>query len=284
MKIKKHIQIILLIMTLCVLIIIGCVYGIRQYAMTKSNEEYEEYISDSIQETIDEERLFRFAENILEETYKGKVALIDSRMTLLEADGHDRYLVKVESVGVNSKEKVDLYRYYMILQRTPQDELYMMPFGLEMLVGEIEQVKEDVLISMLKVTNSWEMSQSEVLDKWNNTMENTYYNNLKQATEEINNMYYLQSLICFVNDYIYKNGEKAFLPIGGDSVERELLDFSVREVKNREMQEENVVTVVGKLRVYGKEWIKDYKVEMMYTVEMDEEGNFNIEKQKGFIR
>ncbi|MDA3730717.1 hypothetical protein PBV87_04280 [Niameybacter massiliensis] len=284
MKIKKNILIILLIMALCVLVIIGCVYGMREYSITKANDKYEEHISESSEESIDKERLFKFAENILEETYRGKVALIDSRMTLLEADGHDRYLVKVESVGVNSKEKIDLYHYYMILQRTAQDELYMMPFGLESLVGEVEQIKEDVLISMLKVTNSWEMSQSEVLDKWNKSMENTYYNNLKQATEEINNMYYLQSLICFVNDYIYKNGENAFLPIGGDSVERELIDFAVREVKNREMQEENIVTVVGKLRVYGKEWIKDYKVEMMYTIEMDEQGNFNIEEQKGFIR
>ncbi|MEG0846775.1 MAG: hypothetical protein RR090_01480 [Niameybacter sp.] len=264
--------------------IIGCLKQPSTDLTSIEHKIIEETSHVDLEGDIEKERLFQFANSILEETFKGKVALVDHQMDLISQDGHDRYFVKVEGVGINEQQKVDIYHYYMILQRTTQDELYMMPFGLEVLKGEVDKIEEDILISMLKLTNGWEMSQEEVLDKWRNNMEGEYYNNLKQVTLDINNLYYLQSLMCFVNEYIYTNEEEAFLKIGGEHVKRDLLDFTIREIKNKDMQEENTVIVTGKLRVYGTEWIKDYLIEMSYKIAMDEKGRFHIVGQDGIIQ
>lgn len=104
----------------------------------------------------EKERLFKFSLNILEKTLKGKIALIDPELVTLETDACNRYFLKIEGIGIDDKRGIDLYHFYFILQKSQEDKLYMMPFGLEVLIGDVDNVKEDILISMLKYTNEWE--------------------------------------------------------------------------------------------------------------------------------
>ena len=144
----------------CILVFLGQITGwIKQdkIAQTEPPMALEsQHISVPPRNIEEQDRLFKFSQNILEEAFKGKVALVDPRLVTVEEDGYNKYFLKIEGIGINTMQAIDLYHCYFILQKSEQDELYMMPSGLEVLVGQVDNVKEDILISMLKLTNEWE--------------------------------------------------------------------------------------------------------------------------------
>lgn len=144
----------------CILILIGLSIGYFKKEIPAGTESVlkTEAVSMPQIDTEEQERLFKFSLSILEESLKGKIALIDPRLVALEEDGYNRYFLKIEGIGVDNRQTIDLYHFYFILQKSQDDKLYMMPSGTHVLIGEVDNVKEDILISMLKFINEWEIN------------------------------------------------------------------------------------------------------------------------------
>nr|WP_307988978.1 hypothetical protein [uncultured Niameybacter sp.] len=144
----------------CILILIGLSIGCFKKEIPAGTESVlkTEVVSMPQIDTEEQERLFNFSLSILEESLKGKIALIDPRLVALEEDGYNRYFLKIEGIGVDNRQTIDLYHFYFILQKSQDDKLYMMPSGSQVLIGEVDNVKEDILISMLKFINEWEIN------------------------------------------------------------------------------------------------------------------------------
>lgn len=141
----------------CMLIVMGLSIGYckkQTQSETKKVLKPEALLTTSISET-QKEHLFKFALSMLENQSRGKLALIDPRLINVEEDGHNRYFLKIEGIGINNKQIIDLYHFYFILYESNENVLYIMPSGSQVLVGEVERVKEDILISMLKLINDW---------------------------------------------------------------------------------------------------------------------------------
>lgn len=144
----------------CILILIGLsMVCFKKEIPTETKTVLKpEVISMPQIDTEEKERLFKFALSILEQNLKGKIALIDPRLVALEEDGYNRYFLKIEGIGIDDRQTIDLYHFYFIIEKSQEDKLYMMPSGSQVLIGEVDNVKEDILISMLKYINQWEIN------------------------------------------------------------------------------------------------------------------------------
>lgn len=116
------------------------------------------------------EDLFKYAKDIMEEYLGEELAIIDPGIISIQTDGFNRYLVELNSIGINNSYEVDLYYYYMVIQKNNEGRLYMTPFGIEIVKGEIEKVRKDLLVSMLKMMNNWGIKPDEQWKRWQEAM------------------------------------------------------------------------------------------------------------------
>lgn len=92
------------------------------------------------------------------------MAIIDER--LIAHDQYDRYLVEIDTVAINKNEGSGFYTYYIVIQENTESELYVLPFGVEVIQDNIETLKREIVISMMKVVNGWGSSAEEFEARW----------------------------------------------------------------------------------------------------------------------
>lgn len=233
------------------------------------------------------EDFLEFAKKTLERYFAEDLAIIDPSIRSIQTDGLHRYLVMLDSIGMDSDYNIDLYHYYMVIHKSPDNRLYMMPFGIEVVKGEIEKVRQDLLVSMLKSVNGWGLEEEKAWQRWQNAMMKMNYKN-NETTNEIKHntetIFYVQSLICFINEYITSMPDQAFMQISKTGLYQEVLDFEIKSITDVNNHEESFAVVEGKVRVYEKERIRDYQVEMTYKLISNPDRTFTIIHQKGQVK
>lgn len=235
----------------------------------------------------EKERFLEFAKQTLDRYFEEELAIIDPTIRSIQTDGLHKYFVTLDSIGIDNKHHIDVYRYYMIIHKGAQNELYMMPFGIEVAKGEIDKVKQDLLVSMLKSVNGWGLQYDEVWKRWQDAMVNMNYKNNESTNEQRHNaetMFYVQSLICFINEYITNRPDEAFMQISKTGLYQEILDFEIKSITDVNNHKEAYAVIEGKVRVYEKERIYDYQVEMTYTLISNPDRTFTITHQKGQVK
>lgn len=230
---------------------------------------------------------FEFAKKALEAYFEEDLAIIDPAIRSIQTDGLQKYFITLDSIGIDNEYNVDLYHYYMVIHRNPEDKLYVMPFGIEVVKGEIDKVKQDLLTSMLKSVNGWGLEHEKTWQRWQDVMVNMNYKNAESRQGRIHTtetIFYVQGLICFINEYITNMPNEAFMQISKTGVYKEVLDFEIKSITDVNQHEESYAIVEGKVRVYEKERIHDYQVEMTYKIKRNTDGSFTVVHQMGQVK
>lgn len=246
-----------------------------------------EYIQETPVTEEESEYFFEFAKKTLETYLKEDLAIIDPTIRSIQTDGLQKYFITLDSIGIDNEYNVDIYHYYMIIHKNPDDRLYVMPFGIEIVKGEMDKVRQDLLTSMLKSVNGWGLEHEETWERWQDIMVNMNYKNveaLPQRGHTSETIFYVQSLICFINDYITNMPDQAFIQISQNGLYQKLLDFEIKSITDVNQHKESYAVVEGTVRVYGQEHIHDYKVEMTYKVKKNRDGSFTIIQQTGIVK
>ena len=288
MKIKRCIM-------CMIVLIIGAIAGFIYlfFRIDKRNYFYDTQAINESKEARQEpsvtanemEDLSVYIKKLIDEYLEEELAIIDPSIKSIQADGLNRYLVELDCVGIDNSYDIDMYHYYMVIHKNNEGRLYMMPFGMEVVKGEIEKVRQDLLVSMLKMVNSWGLKPDEEWRRWQETMLKMNYKNKEDAqVSEVGTVFYVQRLMSFINDYIVNNPEEAFIRVSKKGLYQEILDFEMMSITNINDQKECHAKVEAKVRVYENESIRDYQVEMTYEVVTHTDGTFRITEQKGRIK
>ena len=97
-------------------------------------------------------------------------------------------------------------------------------------------------------------------------------------------IFYVQSLICFINEYITNMPDEAFMQISKDGLYQKVLDFEIKSITDVNQHEESYAIVEGTVRVYEKERIHDYQVEMTYKIKRNRDRSFTVVHQMGQVK
>ena len=233
------------------------------------------------------EYFFEFAKKTLENYLNDELAIIDPTIRSIQTDGLQKYFITLDSIGIDNKHNVDIYHYYMIIHKNPDNKLYVMPFGIEVVKEEMDKVRQDLLTSMLKFVNGWGLGHEETWERWQEIMVNMNYKNVESVQERrytSETIFYVQSLICFINEYITNMPDQAFIQISQNGLYQKVLDFEIKSITDVNQHKESYAVVEGTVRVYGQEHIHDYKVEMTYKVKKNKDRSFTIVQQTGIVK
>lgn len=231
------------------------------------------------------EDLSVYTKKLIDEYLEEELAIIDPVIKSIQTDGLNRYLVQLDCVGIDNNYDIDMYHYYMVIHKNSEGRLYMMPFGIEVIKGDIEKVRQDLLVSMLKMVNSWGLEPDEEWGRWQETMLKMNYKNKENAQDNsVHTVFYVQRLMSFIDDYIVNNPEEAFIKVSKKGLYQEILDFEMMSITNINDRKECHAKVEAKVRVYENESIRDYQVEMIYKIITHADGTFRITEQKGRIK
>ena len=233
------------------------------------------------------EYFFEFAKKTLENYLQEELAIIDPTIRSIQTDGLQKYFITLDSIGIDNEYNVDIYHYYMIIHKNPDNKLYVMPFGIEVVKGETDKVRQDLLMSMLKSINGWGLEHEKTWERWQEIMVNMNYKNVESLQEHYHTsetIFYVQSLICFINEYITNSPDQAFIQISQNGLYQKVLDFEIKSITDVNQHEESYAVVEGTVRVYGQEHIHDYKVEMTYKVKKNSDRSFKIVQQTGIVK
>lgn len=233
------------------------------------------------------EYFFAFAKKALETYLEEDLAIIDPAIRSIQTDGLQKYFITLDSIGIDNEYNVDIYHYYMVIHRNPEDKLYVMPFGIEVVKGEVDKVRQDLLTSMLKSVNGWGLEHEKTWERWQDVMVNMNYKNAESRQGRMHTtetIFYVQSLICFINEYITNMPDEAFMQISKDGLYQKVLDFEIKSITDVNQHEESYAIVEGTVRVYEKERIHDYQVEMTYKIKRNRDRSFTVVHQMGQVK
>lgn len=290
MKVKRYI--------LCMIVLIIGIIASSIYLFDRGNKQDNAHNDLVIKQAVKEDShdmitskeadyFFEFAKQALESYAETHLAIIDPVIRSIQTDGLNRYFISIECIGINNDYEVEPYYCYMIIYKNSMGELGMMPFGIEIIKGNAEKIKQDLLISMLKTINGWGLESDEAKKRWQETIIGMKYANEDNEQEiqvDLGTVFYVQQVIDFINGYISDYPEEAFIKISANGIYQELLDFEIKSISSIRDYQECIVKVDGKIRIYEEESIRDYLVEMTYTVVTEPDGTFVIIRQKGKIK
>jgi hypothetical protein len=100
-----------------------------------------------------EHPVLRFASEIVENHVVEGIAMIPVYSCILDQDAHGKYLAEVGAVGIDEENNTSIYTYYIILDN--KESLSVAPNGIEVFKDQLDQVKKDLIVSMMKVLNNW---------------------------------------------------------------------------------------------------------------------------------
>ena len=147
---KKHIYYFIIIL----IPVIGLgIYGYRVKPTVSTDE-----LPENRLQVIDEKNeinIWPRIETLTEQlSYEG-LCVIDMIPVSLEQDAYNRYFAIFQVLGIDEKEKIDVYDYYMVLQEARDEELYIRPKGVKIVKCEGNQMKSNVIISTMKIIHNW---------------------------------------------------------------------------------------------------------------------------------
>lgn len=188
--------------------------------MTQQIKQKKEEINNSVVESMrtlsteEEDLIKKFAIDIVD-TYPVKgYAMVVLGSNVIANDQHNRYLVEIDTVAVNNKGGSGLYTYYIVVQESTEGQYYSLPFGIEVIKDNVDSLKREIIISTIKVVNGWGSSSEEFEKRWNAVLEEKSSNiiaenpQIKKGSEfSMNAIYYTQSILKYMNQYLIKYQE-----------------------------------------------------------------------------
>lgn len=256
-KQKKIIIGILLSIFIITLYIILCIVQVNQKRNIEErvNKDEEILLSEAKLEEIEQ-----FANKVVDQYPIEGHAMVVIESKLISHDQYKRYLVEVNAVAISQGHSTDLYTYYVVIQEDKEDQFYVLPFGVEIIKGDEDHLKREIMISMMKVVNGWGNSSEEFEDRWSKALliprnrAQIIKNKGNDNEVDLSKIYYTQGVLKYMNDYLlaYKEAVESsdFNYIKPFLVEDE--KYSKRQYQELEdLKEKNITREVINSQVVG---------------------------------
>lgn len=167
------------------------------------NKEEEILLSEAKKEEIEQ-----FANKVVDQYPIEGHAMVVIESELISHDQYKRYLIEVNTVAISQGHSTDLYTYYVVIQENQEDQFYVLPFGVEVIKGNEDHLKREIMISMMKVVNGWGNSSEEFEDRWSKALlipknrAQIIKNKGENNEIDLNKIYYTQAVLKYMNDYL----------------------------------------------------------------------------------
>lgn len=101
------------------------------------------------------EKILLFASEVPEQYPIENVAIANKAAKLLDKDDFNKYLVELNTIGVDAYSNANLYTYYIVIEEDTKGNLSIMPCGVKYFKDVFDEVKREVIVSMMKALNHW---------------------------------------------------------------------------------------------------------------------------------
>lgn len=108
----------------------------------------------------------KVVEQYIESSEIKGITPIDIKLQSVEKDAYNRYLAQMQVLGVDESKSIDVYDYYVVVEKTNQEDVFTIPMGIEVVPSNKNALEDAVVKSMVKVMNGWGLSHEDVQLKW----------------------------------------------------------------------------------------------------------------------
>lgn len=276
--IKRKVRMIvgILLIIFCVILFVGLFILQANYNKKLKdlsvNKDSESLLSESKKEEIKQ-----FANKVVDEYPIEGHAMVVVENELISHDQYKRYLVQVSAVAINKEYNTELYTYYVVIQEDQEDKFYVLPFGVEIIKGDEDHLKREIMISMMKVVNGWGNSSWEFEERWSKAllMPKSRTQVIKDKRDgnqvDLNTIYYTQGVLKHISDYLlaYKEAVESgeFVYIQSFLVEDK--DYSKKQYQElKEFKRQNISRELINSQVIGIT-LPDNKQECLIVTQID---------------